>query len=180
MTTDGWHAGATGIPMSRNDAARSLIDVQQDPTGTKVVQIYRVWHYMAANFNAGPGNLFTFRIARLGGCWVQNGNVSMRPVRNNSISATPPVTAGTGRGYSENGLLRTYVRSTQNAIIGNNPDTIERWEMDVPMCVVWDAGYTSFFVQPVTLRASEGFHVRQTATSISTNMHNFDVELTIT
>lgn len=176
MSHNLWRLFAGSVPYAQaGHVPTAVLDVSQGATGTHVVRVYNIWHFNASL--VGVSGLFlTYSIRRITGGPVMMPNLV--PVPAHATDLLPKeVTCGSWRASTAGSVFRKYVRETDEWTRGSN--NIMQWEFDVPMALVWDAGYGDMNIQPLTARAGEGIAVvQETASNTTTNTQDVEMEFT--
>lgn len=164
--------------LSNTNATKSLLDLRVAVGSARVVRLYRCYH-MSMMLGIGLGAK-PFVLARIQGSG-NTSDISPIPLKNTNTPILPDVNAGTARTYTETGILRQYIRFNSGQDTAVIPaDKALTWQIDVPMMLIWNAGYGDANIQPLTLRGGEGMHVRQGATAGATGfMNELDFEFTV-
>ncbi|APU88903.1 hypothetical protein Rctr197k_087 [Virus Rctr197k] len=155
----------------------SILDVSQGVTGTSAVKVYNIWHYNASLVGVS-GVFLLYSIRRVGGSQTMPPNLIPVPAHTADILPRE-VTCGSYRSMRTGSIFRKYIRETNEWARGVN--SIMQWEFDVPMALVWDAGYGDSNIQPLTARAGQGIAVvQETASSTTTNTQDVEMEFATT
>ncbi len=162
MAEEYWWVPGPQLYLNPDIANMSLMDVRQAATGTKVIRIYSLYcffHPTQVNNGAAGGNNFV--IARISGP-PQPGTIGIFPCKSTNTPLPNTITAGTGRSYSETAVFRQIIRQLNIWSASLVPsDAAVDWAMDIPMGLVWGTTKQDQTLQPITVRAGEGFHIRQ-------------------
>lgn len=182
-----WHAISGNVWVLPATAPLSLLDVTQSPSGTKVVRAYRIWHFDSEQRRSPSAGVITkFVVARIGATGEVGGTrgAMLRPARS-SYALPSEITAGSHRHYAATPLaseeiIRQYSRSC-NTVAPAGVTTIDTWEMDVPMALVFESGLMSASLEPVVVRPNQAIHVRQESTSGNSvwPMLTIEIEFTV-
>lgn len=167
-----WHALAWNVVPSTSEAS-GLISVSLRTVSDSVLRVYRIWHQLQHQVGVS-GNLVACNIER-----TVNVSAGRSIPIEAVLTSTPPlsedVTAHTGVLMPTVSILRRYVRAFEEIVVNATPD-VPCWQFDVPLSVVWDAGYDGADVEPLTLRAGEGMQVCTTSGASDSVPNCLDVE----
>lgn len=165
-----WRATAQGVAFAN---AKSMIDIFQDGSGTRVHRAYRMYQ-----FNNGTtgvtGVLTTMRVTRI---TAASGGSAVTPVAHdtNNTSLAANTTAGNGRTTTASDVFRQYIWSNDEP--GVSANTIDEWELLVPFAEIWNAGYGDSNVQPIVCRATQGVQILHSGSS-AVGSNDFEIEFT--
>jgi hypothetical protein len=131
-------------------------------SGTEVLKIRRVSVYTTrTNSTAGSMEYYELRRYTSADVFTYSQDTQVVSLANDPKSAAPSA-AVYASGYASN--LRGTYELLRNVVIFNERITLDTYvagnlmlpvQSEIPLSVVWDAGYRDASVQPLTLRASE-------------------------
>lgn len=172
-----WWVPGPQIFCNPDIATGSLLDIRQSPAGTSVIRIYSIYCFVVCPQSPPLTALNTFVISRIS-TPAQVGTIGIFPMRPTNQPLPSSVTAGSNRSYSEIGVFRQITRGMLAiANVSVPSDVYQDWALDIPMGLVWGTTLADGNVQPATIRAGEGFHIRQTATISGSFNNTLEVDM---
>lgn len=175
---DLWQAYAPSVIYAVSVTDKSALDVTNG--STKVVRAYRMWH-----FDIGPtannGGFIEMHIARFSTSAVGYSNTPVRSRDSNAALLPHGISAGSTRIESTSvteELFRSYMRCTDEWLTTDSSN-IDVWELEVPLSLVWDAGYRDSTIEPIVLRKSCGVHIRQQTGATANAAADYEIEFTV-
>lgn len=154
-------------------SAKSMLDIFQAGTGSRVERAYRLYQFNNGT-GAVTGVLTLMRVNRL---TASSAGSAVTPVKHdtNSTNLAADVTSGTGRTVTRTDLFRQYLWSNDEPTV--SAATMDEWELLVPFCEIWNAGYGDTNIEPITCRPTQGVEIQQSgASAVGTN--DFEIEFT--
>ena len=144
---------ATGVTYGN---LKSMLGLFNGGAATKVLRVYRMWQ-LNNNTAAVIGVMATMQVQFSS---AQSSGTTITPVKHDSTNANleAAVLCAHGATVTDSALLRQYLFSNDEAAASGA--TMDEWELLVPLNCVWDAGYGDSNVQPLTLRAGQGVHIK--------------------
>lgn len=178
MAEEHWWVPGVQLWGNPDTASASLLDVRQDPTGTQVLRIYSVYVMCNAPVSAASINPQLLVLARIATSVVR-GDIAPVAMKSTNTPLPSSITAGHNRSYNETGVFRQIVRILSSATIYNSGllESPTDWMMDIPLALIWGSTKMDTNVQPVTCRAGEGFHVRQTSVIATGTNFSFALDM---
>lgn len=153
-----WRSVSLGVAYA---SGKSMLDVFQDGSGTRVYRIRKMFMFNNGT-GAVTGVLTTMRVTRT---TTGSAGSAVTPVAhdtgNSSLAAN--LTSGTGRTVTATDVFRQFLWSNDEPAVSGA--TLDEWELLVPFCEVWNAGYADTNVQPIVCRATQGAQLLHTGTS---------------
>jgi len=141
---------------------KSMLGILNGAGSGKVIRVYRMW--MLNNFIGVPysWDRLNLEIRAITGLTVGSG-AAVTPVKHDTANAALDAnvvmfTGGTVSGESAT-LIRLLGWSENELTVGASIDAVEAL---IPLGVIWDTGYGSTVLQPLTLREGEGVHIKCT------------------
>lgn len=153
-------AAALGVAFANS---KSMFGIFNGAESGKIIRVYRIWV-----LNSGTGSLTgvltTLQIRRSTAQAAGTGAYVTKHDSNNAAIAAQVTIVHNGTVTDDGTLiLRQWFFSNDEPAVSGA--TLDEWEVLVPLCCVWDAGYGDSNVQPITLREGEGVHVKHSGTS---------------
>jgi len=151
-------AAASGVSYA---SGKSMLALFNGAATAKVLRVYRIW-VLNNGTSAVTGVLTNFTIYKTS---AQSGGTSVTPVKHdsNNDALDAAVLCAYGATVTDGSLLRKFLFSNDEPAVSGA--TLDEFELLVPLNCVWDAGYGDTTIQPITLNASEGLHVKHTGTT---------------
>lgn len=149
---------STGVAYA---SGKSMLAIFNGAATAVVLRVYRAW--VLNNGTASvTGVLTTFQLHITS---AQSVGSAVTPVKHDSTNAAidAAVLAATGGTVTDASLLRQFLFSNDEPAV--SAATMDEWELLIPLNNVWDSGYGDSNVQPITLRASQGFNIRHSGSS---------------
>lgn len=171
-----YHATTTNTNYA---AGKSMLSIFLDTGTTNIVKVYRVW-ILNNGTVAVTGVLTTFDLRLVSARGAAGTAISV--VKHDSLNNDLPTTiyVETNASLTDGSLLRRILYSNDEPAVAGN--TMDEWELVVPLMLVWDSGYGDANIQPLTLRAGSsthnGFHVKHSGTTTVGSV-DIDMEFTI-
>ena len=152
---------------------KSMISIWNASGSSVVVKIRRVL-LLNNQTVSGTGVLATLEFRKI---TAHSGGTALSALKRdmNDADMNASVSLATGATVTGGDLLRKILWSTDEPAISSS--TIDEWETFVPLNYIWDAGYADSNVQPLTLRAGEGCHLKCTT---NTTVMNVDIFVEVT
>ena len=165
-----WRATSQAVAFA---SGKSMLDVFNATGSTRIVRIRRAYQFN----NGTSGVIGVLTAMRLYRTTTASAGSTVTPVKhdtdNTGLNAN--TTCGTGRTCTDSDLFRQYIWSNDEPSVSGA--TQDEWELLVPFCEVWNAGYGDTAVQAIVCRAVQGFHIKQQGSSaVGTN--DFEIEFT--
>lgn len=166
-----WRATAASVAFA---SAKSMIDVFNATGTARVIRVYRMFQFN--NQTAAIAGVLTLhQVNRL--TTSITGGSAVTPVKHDSNSGAldANTTAGTGRTVTRTDVFRRYLWATEEATTTGTAQA--NWELMLPNCEVWNAGYADTNIEPLVCRAAEGVEI-QNAGSGAVGTNDLEIEFT--
>lgn len=150
---DTFTALATGVAYGN---LKSMLGLFNGGAATRILRVYRMWQ-LNNNTTSVTGVMATMQILF---STNQSAGTSLTPVKHDSANSNleAAVLCAHGATVTDGSTLRQYLFSNDEAAVSGA--TMDEWELVIPLNCVWDAGYGDSNVQPLTLRAGQGVHIK--------------------
>jgi len=167
---DTWVVDYTLVKMA---PGKSLMSLWNGASSSKVIRIYRVFA-SNSNFIANTSVSSNLEMQRIS---AHSGGITYTPVTRDTANAAldANVVCSTGATVTINGRLRTWQWCTQLPTASGRE--YYTYTMVYPMTCLWDVGYGSSKLQPLTIRAGEGISILNKGMS-AVGLIDFWVEFT--
>lgn len=142
-------------------SGKSMLAIFNGAATEKIIRAFRIW-VLNNGTSSVTGVLTTYQV-RLS--TSQSSGSAITPVLHDSTNDAidGAVSVATGATVGDGAILRQFLFSNDEPAVAGA--TMDEWELLVPLNCVWDSGYGDANIQPITLRASEGVHVKHAGTS---------------
>lgn len=167
-----WRATASAVAAGTN---KSLIDIFNSSSSSRTIKVYRIFQ-----FNNGTAAVTaTFSANRIDRITAASAGTTLTPVAHDTTNAglNANTTAGTGRTTTASDIFRRYLWLWEEPT--TTGVTQANWEILVPFCEIWNAGYADSNIQPLTCNAStnQGVQVFNT-TTVTSSSNDLEIEFT--
>jgi hypothetical protein len=167
---DTWRSTAQAVTFA---SGKSMLDVFNASGSGRILRARRAYQFNNG-LGAVTGVLTNMRIYR---STSGSGGSGVTPVAHDTTNTAlhANITSGTGRTSGDGDLFRQFIWSNDEPAVAGT--TMDEWELLVAFAEVWDGGYGDADVQPVVLRADQGFNIKHQGTTI-VGTNDFEIEFT--
>lgn len=147
-----WRAVTTAIAFAN---AKDMLNVFNGGSSARIIRAYRA--YIFNNQTSGvTGVLTTMQIRRITSA---SSGTGVTPVKHdtNSGALDANTTCGTNQTVGGSDVFRRFLWSNDEPAVSGA--TMDEWELMVPFCEVWSAGYGDTNIEPIVCRVAEGFEI---------------------
>lgn len=153
-----WRATGAAIAYAN---AKDMLNVFNATGSSRIIRAYRAYHFNNGT-GAVTGVLTTMQIRRI---TAASSGTTVTPVKHdtNSSALAAQTTCGTNQTVTGSDIFRRYLWSNDEPTVSGA--TQDEWELLVPNCEVWNAGYGDSNIEPIVCRQTQGFEIYHSGSS---------------
>jgi len=153
-----WRATGSAIAYAN---AKDMLNVFNGTSSTRIIRAYRAYFFNNGT-SAVTGVLTTLQIRRL---TAASAGTAVTPVKHdtNSSALNVNTTCGTNQTVTGSDIFRRLLWSNDEPTV--SAATQDEWELLVPNCEIWNAGYGDSNIEPIVCRATQGFEIFHSGSS---------------
>jgi len=154
-----WRATSGAVAYAN---AKDMLNVFNGTSSTRIIRAYRAYWFNNGTA-AVTGVITTAQCRRITAASV---GTAVTPVKHdtNSSALNANTTCGTNQTVTGSDIFRRFLFVNEEPVVGGT--TQANWLTLIPFAEVWNAGYTDTNVEPIVCRATQGFELFHSGSSV--------------